>query len=66
MPFYALPYHIGVWKGMEGHREGNGHKLEESQLMMFHMIEILTPHFSNLEVTKLDASGAIKLMEWCP
>ena len=29
MPFYALPYHIGVWKGMEGHREGNGHKLEE-------------------------------------
>ena len=29
MPNYALPYHIGVWKGMEGHREGNGHKLEE-------------------------------------
>ena len=23
---------IGVWKGMEGHQEGNGHKLEESRL----------------------------------
>ena len=32
MPFYALPYHIGVWKGMEGHREGNGHKLEEGPM----------------------------------
>ena len=31
MPFYALPYHIGVWKGMEGQREGNGHKLEEGR-----------------------------------
>ena len=31
MPFYALLYHIGVRKGMEGHWEGNGHKLEESQ-----------------------------------
>ena len=30
MPFYALSYHIGVRKGMEGHRKGIGHKLEES------------------------------------
>ena len=30
MPFYALPYHIGVWKGMAGHKKGNGYKLEES------------------------------------
>ena len=29
MPFQTEDYHIGVWKGMEGHREGNGHKLEE-------------------------------------
>ena len=32
MPFYALPYHIGVWKGMEGHKKGNGYKLEEGLL----------------------------------
>ena len=31
MPFYALLYHIGVRKGMEGHWEGIGHKLEESR-----------------------------------
>ena len=31
MPFYALPYHIGVWKGMAGHKKGNGYKLEEGQ-----------------------------------
>ena len=35
MPFYALPYHIGVWKGMEGHREGSGHKLEEGEILVY-------------------------------
>ena len=33
MPFYALPYHIGVWKGMAGHKKGNGYKLEEGPLV---------------------------------
>ena len=37
MPFYALPYHIGVRKGMEGHWEGIGHKLEESLLFYAHV-----------------------------
>ena len=36
MPFYALPYHIGVWKGMEGHKKGNGYKLEEGR--SFHVL----------------------------
>ena len=34
MPFYALPYHIGAWKGMAGHKKGNGYKLEEGHLLM--------------------------------
>ena len=52
MPLYALPYHIGVWKGMEGHREGNGHKLEEGQCQRFRFrktkIDLLSDLISGL------------------
>ena len=44
MPFYDLPYHIGVRKGMEGHREGNGHKLEEGRDVRLHLLALL-PNF---------------------
>ena len=33
MPFYALPYHIGVWKGMEGYRYMKGHFIREGHAL---------------------------------
>ena len=56
MPFYALLYHIGVRKGMEGHWEGNGHKLEESRMKYLNisdfMINIVFYHFVDMNTSQ--------------
>merc|ERR1719341_1286840 len=33
MPFRALPCHVGVWKGMEGHRYMKGHFIREGHAL---------------------------------
>ena len=43
MPPYALLYHIGVQKGMEGYREDIGHKLEVKKMKFFFLFWKMGP-----------------------
>ena len=71
MPPYALLYHIGVQKGMEGYREDIGHKLEVKKMKFFFLFWKMGPgnmvsaiFYIFLTFETLTIRGGIKKKNW--